>query len=200
MKKLTVLLLSMIFIGAMFAFPFNSKEQVKPENYREVFEKFKNIEVSDPATFTGTIKEVYIELDEGLSKSRIILDTDEGTEVEVYVGPMWKFFDFKPGMKIEIQAVEIKLNEKLSFNLAFKLTSDGITVEFPYRKIIREKLAYMKKLEYQKRLYQNQKFKKAPMYQYGPMMPYYGNPYGYPPMGGQQQMPYNPPTPQKGWK
>lgn len=184
MKKLGVLIVSIIFFGALFAFPFNFREQVKPENYSEFFEKLRNIEISDPATYTGTIKEVYIELNQGLSKSRIILETEEGTEVKIYVGPMWKFFDFKPGMSIEVQAVEIKMSENLSFNLAFKLTSNGTTVEIPYREIIRNRLSYMK----------NQRFGKVPMYNYRPMMPYYGNPYRY------QQMPYNPPAPQRGWK
>lgn len=199
MKKLAFLLISVIFISAMFAFPFNIQND-KPLNYQDVWQKLKNIEVSDPATYTGTIKEVYIQLDTKLSKSRIILDTDEGTEVEIYIGPMWKFFDFKPGMKVEFQAVEIKLNEKISFNLAFKASSNGITVEIPYKEIFRKKLELMKRFALQKRMYEKMRFQRAPMYQNRQMMPFYGNPYGNPygyGYGYPQQKPQYPLPPRK---
>lgn len=203
MRKFTILFITMIFIGAMFAAPFNNSKApvntpMKP--YGLFFEKLDNVKVSEPATYTGTVKEVYIELTTGFSKSRIVLETDEGKEVEIYVGTMWKFFEFKPGMKLEVQAVEVEFNEEKSFNVAFKIVSDGIIVELPFRRIKeklanikKQKLDYMKKLNYQKwMMLKKQGFKGQPMYQYGPIMPFYGNPYQYPPMGvPQQQMPYN---------
>ncbi|SHH28875.1 hypothetical protein [Thermosipho atlanticus] len=200
MKKLSVLLISVLFIGALFAFPFNTE---KPLNYQEMVQKLKNLEISDPATYIGTIKEVYIELDTGLSKSKIILDTEEGTEMEIYIGPMWRFIELKPGMQVELQAVEVKFNDNISFNLAFELSSNGITIEIPYRKIIRNRLELMKNLAYQRRLHQKLMLRGMPMYgpMYGPMYsPMYGPMYG--PMHGpkfetpydnEQEMPQHPP-------
>ncbi|MDK2886711.1 MAG: hypothetical protein PWP54_1274 [Thermosipho sp. (in: thermotogales)] len=195
MKKSLVLLVSVLFIGGLFAFPFNLQTS-KPLNYEGIIQKLKNIEVSDPATYVGTIKEVYIELDKGISKSKIVLATEDGTDVEIYIGPMWRFIDLKPGMQVELQAVEIKLNDNNTFELAFELSSNGITIEIPYKKIIRERLELMKKMAYQRRMLQEQRFRRMPMYQYGPMMPYYG----YPQMQQPKQIPQMSPYPQKGWK
>ncbi|ABR30764.1 hypothetical protein [Thermosipho melanesiensis] len=200
MKKLLFLLVSLVFISSMFAFPFKSQNN-KLLNYQGALERFENIEVSEPATYVGEIKQIYVEVGGFPSKSRIVLETESGKE-EFYIGPMWKFFDFKPGMKVEFQAVEIKLDEKTTFNLVYKITSEGITVEIPYKKIIGERLKYLKSGIYQKKLYQNQRFQRIPMYQYGPRMPFYEMQYGYgySQMMNPHQLPQYPNFLQRGWK
>ncbi|MBO8161227.1 MAG: hypothetical protein H0Z24_06280 [Thermosipho sp. (in: Bacteria)] len=197
MKKVLVVLISAIFITGLFAFPFN-RDSFQPQNYQQIIDKLKDIEISEPATYTGTIKEIYIDLE--IMKSKIILDTENGEE-EIYIGPIWKFIDLKPGMEVELQVVDITVNDDTTFKLAFTLKHQGVTVEIPYRKIIRGRLEQLKRLAYQKRLYQQYQYKKIPMYQYGPMYPY-GPMYQNGPMPGYNypQKPVTPPYPPKGWK
>ncbi|MBB6062544.1 hypothetical protein HNP65_000982 [Thermosipho japonicus] len=181
MRKLVFLLVSIVFISALFAFPYNY-QTAKSADYKNVWEKLKNVEVSEPATYTGTIKEVYIVVNPGFSKSKIILETDEGSDVEIFVGPMWRFFEFKPGEKVELEVVKINFSKDSSFYLAYKLTSDGITVEIPYKQMIKERIANLKRLKFQNNVVP--RFQRRPEQSFGSMMPHYGSPYenGYPPM------------------
>ena len=186
MRKLVFLLVSIVFISALFAFPYNY-QTAKPMDYKNVWDKLRNVEVSEPATYTGTIKEVYIIANPGFSKSKIILETDEGSDVEIFVGPMWRFFEFKPGEKVELEVVKVNFSKDSSFYLAYKLRSEGITLEIPYKQMIKERIENLKRLKFQNNVVPG--FQRRP---FRPMMPHYGSPYGngYPPIN----------RPQNGWK
>ncbi|QTA38237.1 hypothetical protein JYK00_01465 [Thermosipho ferrireducens] len=172
MKKASLIFVFLLtfFTGIIFADGqmMGSYTPQTPQKFQNI--PLKNIKISDEATVVGTIKNILIEPGT-LRRVTLTVETKEG-DVEVIVRPIWKFFDFKPGLSVELNIREITINDE-TIKVAFGATIDNITVRIPIKVIRGFVREWMERFYYYKN-YNNNLYDFPPCHPepYGPYFMY----------------------------
>ncbi|QTA37767.1 hypothetical protein JYK00_08570 [Thermosipho ferrireducens] len=126
-RILTIIFLGAIITGILFAGGWVSR--------RPVEQLPQNVQISEEEeVVAGTIKNVVIE--PGTMPGAIITVTTDSGDVEIVAGPIWRFFELKPGMEVELNVRGVSFNDE-TFKVAFGATVNGVTIKMPYRNLFR---------------------------------------------------------------